>query len=115
MNRYLKAILCICIFLLAFLSMTKAEETQEKQQGTPQTYTVVKDIRYGLQRKKLSPNDHSSDRLLDLYLPDKKKPEKGFPVFVFIHGGGFTGGDKVEANGLNPICKAIVQKGFAVI
>lgn len=115
MNRYLKAILCIYIFLLAFLSMTKAEETQEKQQGTPQTYTVVKDIRYGLQRKKLSPNDHSSDRLLDLYLPDKKKPEKGFPVFVFIHGGGFTGGDKVEANGLNPICKAIVQKGFAVI
>lgn len=66
-------------FLLAFLSMTKAEETQEKQQGTPQTYTVVKDIRYGLQRKKLSTNDHSSDRLLDLYLPDKKSQRKDSP------------------------------------
>lgn len=78
MNRYLKAILCIFSFLLAFLSMAKAE-VPEKQQGTPQTYTVIKDVRYGLQRKKFSPNDHSSDRLLDLYLPDKKKQKKDSP------------------------------------
>lgn len=114
MKRCLKAIYCTLGFSLAFLSMTKAESS-DRQQKVSKDYTVIKDIRYGLQRKEISPDDRSSDRLLDLYLPDKKVTEKGFPVLVFIHGGGFTGGDKVEANGLNPICKAIVQKGFAVI
>lgn len=62
------------------------------------TYTepgrYIKDIRYGNPRSDISPKDRSSDRLLDIYLPNQKPPQNGFPVFIFIHGGGFSGGDK---------------------
>ena len=60
------------------------------------TYTepgrYIKDIRYGNPRSDISPKDRSSDRLLDIYLPNQKPPQNGFPIFIFIHGGGFSGG-----------------------
>lgn len=31
---------------------------------------------------------------LDLYLPDGDPPEGGWPVFLFVHGGGWTSGDR---------------------
>ncbi len=33
---------------------------------------------------------------LDLYLPLTPAPEAGFPTLLFLHGGGLTGGDKVD-------------------
>ena len=47
------------------------------------TYTepgrYIKDIRYGNPRSDISPKDRSSDRLLDIYLPNQKPPQNGFP------------------------------------
>lgn len=69
---------------------------------------IIKNIRYGAIPE--IANDSISDRLLDLYLPQAQKTEKPLPVIVFIHGGGFTGGDK----GLTELCINLAAEGFAV-
>ncbi|MGV8095812.1 MAG: alpha/beta hydrolase [Mangrovibacterium sp.] len=42
----------------------------------------------------------------------RKKTDRQLPVLVFIHGGGFRGGDKAN---VAAICSAISSKGFAVV
>ncbi|WP_304064431.1 alpha/beta hydrolase [Pedobacter glucosidilyticus] len=55
-------------------------------------------------------NSSSSDRILDLYLPETLSKKDKLPVFLFIHGGGFSGGDKA----LTDFCTKIAQNGYAV-
>ena len=55
--------------------------------------------------------DSTTDRILDLYRPLNDKRKEPLPVFVFIHGGGFTGGDKR----LLDLCSKIAAQGFAVV
>lgn len=52
----------------------------------PPTMTVMKDLEYG--------RGGDKPLLLDLYLP--KKIEKPVPALIFIHGGGWQGGDKKD-------------------
>ena len=47
----------------------------------------------------------------DLYLPDGKAPEQGFPAAVLIHGGGWTSMDRSRFNG---IAQMLAGYGFAV-
>src|SRR5690554_4544280 len=62
---------------------------------------IIKDLRFGKSPKGIEKNS-SSDRLLDLYLPHSSN--NYLPVLIFIHGGGFSGGDK----GANAeLCKRI--------
>jgi para-nitrobenzyl esterase len=70
---------------------------------------VLKNIRYGDQRMDLK-QDSTSDRILDLYLPSAKKEK--LPVFLFVHGGGFSGGDKA---GTKALCSKIASHGYAVV
>src|SRR5699024_3016391 len=56
--------------------------------------------------------DTSSDKMLDLYLPVISGNKK-IPVVIFVHGGGFSGGDKGKGNSI--LCSKIAKKGFAVI
>lgn len=70
---------------------------------------VLRNIRYGDQRTNIK-QDSTSDRVLDLYLPLAKKEK--LPVFVFVHGGGFSGGDK---SGTKALCSKIASHGYAVI
>ena len=58
----------------------------------------MKTIRYG-------PSD---SQCLDLYLPEREQ----FDVFVYFHGGGLTGGDKVEAS---VFAEYLQSRGIAVI
>ena len=47
---------------------------------------------------------------LDVYLPE----ESSFPVFVYFHGGGLTGGDKASAS-LRKAFSYLAERGIAVI
>lgn len=73
---------------------------------------VQRDIRYAEEPEGIA-QDTSSDRLLDLYLPNLKSATS-LPVLVFIHGGGFSGGDK-NAKGNVALCNKIAAKGYAVV
>ena len=70
---------------------------------------VYRNLRYAAQPDSFE-TDTSSDRKLDLYIPASSK--KRLPVILFIHGGGFSGGDK---SGTAPICAKLSSLGYAVI
>jgi acetyl esterase/lipase len=57
----------------------------------------------------------SIDHKLDIYLP--RKSEKKFPILVFLHGGGWIGGDKAfpEKFYMNDFVLKFVQNGYAVV
>lgn len=46
---------------------------------------------------------------LDLFTPDKAVKEK-MPVVLFVHGGGFAGGERKDGH---PFCKYLAQNGIA--
>ncbi len=116
------------IFLLAlsfFAVLTGGACTQDEAMEVgkePKTFdtgsdklTLYKDIRYGDVPEGINPSDRSSDRLLDLYVPTAPAPAGGYPVFLFVHGGGFSGGDKSDKTGYNAICKNMAERGYAVV
>ncbi|HZH73102.1 MAG TPA: alpha/beta hydrolase [Mariniphaga sp.] len=70
---------------------------------------IIHNLRYGKTPKGLEENS-SSDRQLDLYLP--KGTKENMPVLIFIHGGGYSGGDK-KANA--DLCQKISEHGIAVV
>lgn len=62
------------------------------------TYSVIveEDINYanGLAHDGMTTNTIEMPQLLDVYYPDNNSTNR--PVFMFIHGGGFTGGTKTK-------------------
>lgn len=70
---------------------------------------VYRNLRYAARPDSFE-TDTSSDRNLDLYIPSSSK--KKFPVILFIHGGGFSGGDKY---GTHAICSQLSSHGYAVL
>ncbi len=54
--------------------------------------------------------DHPRQKL-DLYLPKQRRTEKALPVIVFIHGGGWRGGDK--GAGLNHLARYVQSGDYA--
>jgi acetyl esterase/lipase len=74
---------CLALALAAWPSPGHAGKT-----GDGYEVEVIKEIAY-LDTKDADPVRHK----LDLYLP---KGQKGFPVLVYVHGGGWTRGDKAS-------------------
>lgn len=72
---------------------------------------VASDIRYAPRRQEVAQAGGSSDRLLDVYLPETKAPRKGYPVVLFVHGGGFKNGDKCP----NAVYMGLLERGYAVV
>ncbi len=70
-----------------------------------------RNLRYGEKPQGIG-QDSTSDRTLDLYLPQEHKGK--LPVMVFVHGGGFSGGDKGQASS-QVFCAKLAEQGFAVI
>ncbi len=109
MNARKQISVTLLLFLAIFLP-SRALETSD--QPSPDVndnqIQVYRNIRYG-DRPDGIEQDSSSDRTLDLYLPEKA--DKPLPLLVFIHGGGFSGGDKTS---IASICSAISARGFAV-
>ncbi len=97
MNKIaLQIVFCILLF-----AACRQEEPTTPKHNLPvvqaeSTYTVVKeeDIIFaeGLAHDELSASPFAIPLKLDVYLPDNNAENR--PVFMFIHGGGFTGGIK---------------------
>ena len=56
-------------------------------------------------------NNDNPRQKLDLYLPKKRSNDKPLPVIVFIHGGGWKGGDK--AGGMRNVLPFVVTGDYA--
>lgn len=84
-----------------------------------QNFTVRKpdylDVRYAPVRSELPVGLKNSDRIMDVYLPECPKPKKGYPVVVFIHGGGFSGGVKTMTKSHAGIFNGFLDRGYAVV
>ena len=51
---------------------------------------------------------------LDLYTPDISKSAVGYPLLVYVHGGGFRGGDKAAAGNSLRAALSGLDKGYMV-
>ncbi len=71
-----------------------------------------KDVRYAPAREDNAQFGPSSDRLMDIYIPDTPKPSKGYPVVMFVHGGGFMEGNRFREK---HVYIKLVERGFAVV
>lgn len=97
--------------LTFFLALTLAAATGCKTRQEK----VFNDIRYAERRSELTVDDPDQDRLLDLYLPETAKPAGGYPVFVFVHGGGFSGGNKDLKGSNEAMFSHLRGHGYAVV
>jgi acetyl esterase/lipase len=71
----------------------------------PKGTVVQSDIAYA--------NDTLRDHMLDIYIPPHAG--KTLPLLIWIHGGGWTSGDKYgDMNNMKITLKAILDNGFAV-
>ncbi len=91
----------LIIFVAFLLTACKDDEPNSSNDGIPiikeeSTFSVLKDeditFAEGLGHDQLSTTPFPIPQLLDVYYPDNTSTNR--PVFMFIHGGGFTGGIK---------------------
>src|SRR5699024_4775877 len=85
--------------------------TDDKYEVVKDRLSIIRNLRYAPQSDSLD-GDKSSDKLLDLYISNEINNKKS-PVIIFVHGGGFTGGDKGGGNSI--LCSKLARQGFAVI
>lgn len=82
----------------------------KESESTTNGVTIIKNIRYGAIPDIAT--DSTTDRLLDLILPSNTSENDVLPVFLFMHGGGFTSGDK---SSMVSLCSKMALQGFAVV
>ena len=75
----------------------------------------ILDARYAPARPDLPEDQLSSDRILDVFFPSCPPPRGGYPVVVFIHGGGFKNGDKSTSGSIGPIRDSLLSHGFVFV
>ncbi|MEP6512724.1 MAG: alpha/beta hydrolase, partial [Parafilimonas sp.] len=68
---------------------------------------VITDLQYATNVVDYKGNKESL--ALDLYMPDKLKTGRKYPLYIFVHGGGFLRGDKRTGA---DFCKGLATKGF---
>ncbi|NGM63300.1 alpha/beta hydrolase [Sphingobacterium sp. SGG-5] len=96
---------------LLVLSITLVVSGQSTTNALDRELKILRNLRYGDKPPVPYDSDTSSDRTLDLYLP-LHTTKKKVPVFLYIHGGGFSGGDKSALSGL---LRKLADRGFAVM
>jgi len=108
--KALLQILALSVLSIVSLSPTPAGEFVNVRYIDP-TFgvTLTKDVSYGPVLN-LSTN-HVDDVKLDIYEPVGDTAEAR-PVVVWVHGGGFTGGDKLE---METMCRYYAERGYVAI
>jgi predicted peptidase len=96
-------------FLLLLVQLVHAQNQQRFLTSVFTNIDTVKNLQYGAAK---SFADTTEKLLLDIYSPSADTLKKR-PLIVFVHGGGFVGGDK--AIGYPPLfCYGLAQKGYVV-
>jgi len=105
----------VIIAVSLFLSCTKNKTTPviSASQPTSEVSTgynnlTIEDVIYANNKNWL---DDYQDLDLDVYLPTPAKTAQKFPLVLFIHGGGFTSGDKSTSKA---DCQILALNGFTV-
>lgn len=108
---FLRHLIILVLLAISFSgnSMKNSDLPSCKNNKAIAEVEVIKNLRYGKTPKGIEVNS-SSDRQLDLYLP--QNIEDKLPVLIFIHGGGFSGGDK---GAITDLCNKISAHGIAVV
>ncbi|MEO8711199.1 MAG: alpha/beta hydrolase [Parafilimonas sp.] len=92
----LLAIKFLFLFICAgfiFFSCTKNTSLRTVGNNPPDA-TVFKDVQYGSNKDM---NGITVNLALDVYVPNGATASQKFPFILFVHGGGFTAGDKSSA------------------
>lgn len=112
---------CLVVVVAAVLGLCSCCRADVERGKRPEAsritsrYTLYENIRYGVRSHRVPPTDPASDRLLDIYIPRGEQPAEGWPIVVYIHGGGFCGGAKVDTWGIHPMLPALTERGYAVV
>lgn len=98
------------LIALGFAATAVAAKDKRYRDEVFKKVSVTRDITYG-QAPASGPYGEAEELKLDLFQPKGDELERGRPVLIFAHGGGFTGGDK--ASGPSPIlAKEYAKKGY---
>lgn len=98
------------IILIALISVIGCKKNERVQ---VETLTDKKDISYGSAPDYLG-NTVSANHTLDIYYPSNATSDKKYPLFFFIHGGGFLVGDKVNPEAQST-CNAFSDSGYIAV
>ncbi len=107
------ALVAICIIAIKSDDLQAQPAAPQNLKNNPEIkgkLKIFRDIRYASAPKTFEA-DSTSDRKLDIYRPIDL-PKGKLPVIVFIHGGGFGGGDK---KGTEAVCTSLSNLGYAVV
>lgn len=95
------------IFLVLLASAVVAQDAPKKPvlPPAPEGVVIHQDVQY------LAPDRTEK---LDLYLPANRPKDVRSPAIVFIHGGGWVGGDKAEGRAFNH-CTTFARSGYVCV
>lgn len=92
------------LFLLVNCSKNNGAPVQAQRNGN-----VISNIQYG---SGVDWQGQTQSLTMDIYLPAQADPGKKYPLFLFIHGGGFTSGDKSSSA---EKCQLMADSGFVAV
>lgn len=99
--------LLMLVALVPLASAALAQDVPKKPvlPPAPEGVTIEQDVPY------LAPG---REEKLDLYLPANREKGVRSPAIVFIHGGGWVGGDKAESRAFNH-CTTFARAGYVAV
>ena len=110
-------IIVLLIIILAFIVLVNVENKFVVSLTRKFIFPIKKDSRT---KKTIKKNiivqvdeeypSENKDNKYDLYLP--KKPLKNKPTIIWVHGGGYVGGDKID---VESFAMKLAQKGYTII
>lgn len=106
----------INLFFVLFLGIFNSAFSQNQiEQDVPKS-TILPEKTVASENISYKNNDKGSPVFLDIYLP-KITPKEKLPVLIYVHGGGWVGGDKIiraDSYIENMVLK-LIEKQYAVI
>lgn len=87
------------LFIIGFTFFSCTKNTTVRRVGgnnggSNSDAQVIKDVKYGSNKDM---NGNTINLALDVYIPNGATASQKFPFILFVHGGGFTAGDKSSA------------------